>query len=175
MKFLLLNIILFACVCCGTKSTEIATTDSLGVDTSHLLLTPEVNASGTTLSDSTGYAGGYRLSSSSSAEQARLSLTFVGNKTFQFSLNFQVADFCSDDVSGSFTIDENNTASYKLSDERTLNFTFNGSTVELSDPNGQFGVGVCLLSGTFIHCDGECEPISWEDFGEEEVAEDSVQ
>lgn len=171
---------------CGIRSTETnSTTDSLATDTVALVadsatITEELN-------DPDGvadYAGNYRLASSSAAEQARLSITFKGDKSFEFSLDFGVADFCSEQHSGSFILDDSNTGTYPVDEVRKFIFKPEAGTFAITDDGGQFGVGSCNVSGTFMQCDGECEPISWEGMGEEveseyeadgEVSADTVQ
>ncbi len=121
------------------------------------------------------YHAEYMLASSSAAEQARMQVRFVGNSTFDFQIDYQVADFCDNSASGSFIID-GNTGTYAFGgDERALTFTLADGNINVSDPNGQLGVGTCSFSGDFRRCDGNCPEISWNGFGDEEVEGDSVE
>lgn len=121
------------------------------------------------------YHAEYMLASSSAAEQARMQVRFVGNNTFDFHIDYQVADFCDNSASGSFTI-EGNTGNYAFGgDERVLTFSFADGNINVSDPNGQLGVGTCSFSGDFRRCDGKCPEISWNGFGDEGVEGDSVE
>jgi hypothetical protein len=184
-------LVLLVLVSCGGKSTETGiATDSLKTD-SLIRETAAATPQGpgvrvdSLLADSlinhplAVYHGEYALRSSSSAEQARLTLQFVGNNTFVFFLDYQVADFCGATQSGKFTMDNMTTGTYNLagtrregdSDDskntRPLIFTLADRNVQLADPKGEFGVGQCQFSGDFVHCDGPCGEISWEGFGED--------
>jgi len=190
--------LLFALLGCVSKPAEtgIAATDSLAVapDTvstpvqSGPVATPVVDDN---LPESLKnqpmavYHGYYRLNSSSPAEQARMRIMFEGNRTFSYYIDYGVADFCSAEASGSFTLDEKNIgsdlAAAPADENRSsglngqLTFTFGDGMIQVSDGIHTFGVGVCNLSGEFFKCDGPCPEIKSEDYGIEETEGDSVR
>ncbi len=183
-------LVLSACV---SRSTETETTsDSLTQVTDTVATTISEPVAATTsgpaidnsLPDSlrnhplAPYHGEYRLQSSSSAEQARMTIRFEGNNTFSYSIQYNVADFCSDDTNGRFTVDESNTGkdtSQSDNEDKAITFTLAPGRITVSDGVNEFGVGSCNVSGEFFRCDGPCPDIKSEDYGIEDSEGDSAR
>ena len=114
-----------------------------------------------------------------------MSITFEGNRTFSYYIDYGVADFCSGEANGRFILDDNNTGSdpaeAPVDENRSsglngqLTFTFGDRMIRVSDGIHAFGVGVCNLSGEFFKCDGPCPEIKSEDYGDGEMESDSVR
>jgi hypothetical protein len=185
-------ILFLALIACVSRPTETeTTTDSLTQVSDTVAVSEAVvtAAAETPLPDSiknhplAGYHGEYRLQSSSSAEQARMTIRFEGNNRFTYSINYNVADFCSDDASGSFVVDENrigkDPANAANADQRApgsgyIAFTLGNGMINVVDGINEFGVGKCNLSGDFYKCDGPCPAIKSEDYGIEDAEGDTV-
>ncbi|HWA33949.1 MAG TPA: hypothetical protein VG737_07465 [Cyclobacteriaceae bacterium] len=182
-----LFLLLFLAACATRPAETESTTDSLAMATDTVVAVTANAAVDMALPESplAKYHGEYRLQSSSSAEQARMTIRFEGDNKFSYSINYNVADFCSDDASGTFTVDAGNTGVDPISkgdDDGTgrgrITFKLGDKMITVTDGINEFGVGKCNLSGEFIQCDGPCPAITSEDYGIEEGDEaegDSVQ
>src|SRR5262245_59789174 len=125
MKYVSL-LLLFAVTSCSFKTDTTTTTDSLAsvVDSIAVNDTSAVAETTDIAFETSGTISGYKLTSSSSAEQGRMHISFTGQNTFDFSLTFMVADFCSEETSGSVTLDESGVGYHILSADRKLKFAF---------------------------------------------------
>jgi hypothetical protein len=177
MRYLLV-IISAVAYCCSTKPTDETASDSTAIatDTTNLATGEEPDDDGRLLSHTMDdgpmdddalrvYHSEYKLESESAAEQARVSLRFLGNRTFDYSIDYQVADFCSAQEGGTFTLDEDYTASDTTDAGRAIRFTLLDGKINIYDET-QLGVGVCGFAADYTSCNGECEPISWDSYGD---------
>jgi hypothetical protein len=191
------QLLLFALAACVSPRTETEnTTDSLTQVSDTVAVASAVSGQTTVTTATPGltvdaslpdslkghrlavYHGEYRLQSSSSAEQARMTIRFEGNNRFSYSINYTVADFCNDDANGSFTVDESNTGQDSSQSEdknKVITFTLGQGTIAVSDRVNEFGVGTCNMSGDFFRCDGPCPEIKSEDYGIEEAEGDTTR
>lgn len=104
--------------------------------------------------DLDAYNGRYILYTESEGAEGSLTLKYLGNKEFKFSLRMDVLDLCEGELEGTALVDRSQHAFYP-SDNCLIHFNLFGQNIEIEEPAGCNAMkGDCSFTGTYQFQEG---------------------